>query len=610
MDFSQIKLLIWDLDETLWKGTLSEGNVVLSDENKQLIYNMVNSGVMVSVCSKNDPKQVEEQLVKEGINELFVFNSVNWSPKGSRVKEIITEMNLREVNVMFIDDNASNRGEVKNSCPAVTVEDVDIIPLLVEYFSEHNNTDLTHERLKRYKLLEKKRDFKAQLGSNIDFLRQSNIKVVVHNDCLEKLDRIHELINRSNQLNFTKVRSTPEELTCLLENPNVKCAYITVTDNFGDYGIVGFYAQQEEKLLHFTFSCRILGMGVEQYIYNLLNKPALDIIGEVSSDLTSVVPDWINKTGDAVKQEKATFNKKKILLKGPCDLEQVFGYIDKGQNIITEFVYVNDKGIRVSQGTHTMHMVQSRSISEADKLRLAKELPFGDIGMYETQLFSPDIDCVVLSLFADPSFGMYKERSTGIVVAYGEYVNDMTDTSMWEQYMNGEVFLSNCKFTKEDLVNFSNKFEFIGRMSPDDVIKNLDYIYENISSLATLILVLGSETDYEKNSQPAYVNRHIYHRQLNEKVRCWQQGKERVELLDVNEFITGQDAFTNNINHFNRSIYYKMSGALVNIIKRTGGETIKQNSLVMLKLSQSLTKIKALSYTVYKHVKKIITHSK
>ena len=37
MDFSKIKLIIWDLDETLWKGTLSEESVVLPDEHKNLI---------------------------------------------------------------------------------------------------------------------------------------------------------------------------------------------------------------------------------------------------------------------------------------------------------------------------------------------------------------------------------------------------------------------------------------------------------------------------------------------------------------------------------------------------------------------------------------------
>ena len=149
MEFEQIKLIIWDLDETLWKGTLSEGDVILSDINKLLIFNLVNSGVMCSICSKNDPNQVSDFLNKEGLEDLFVFKSVNWSPKGKRVQEIITQMNLRQPNVMFIDDNPSNRAEVSNCCPEVTVEDVDVIPLLIDFFSKRNYIDPTHDRLKR-----------------------------------------------------------------------------------------------------------------------------------------------------------------------------------------------------------------------------------------------------------------------------------------------------------------------------------------------------------------------------------------------------------------------------------------------------------------------------
>ena len=42
MNFKEIKLIIWDLDETLWNGTISEGRVFLSQEIKQLIQNTRN----------------------------------------------------------------------------------------------------------------------------------------------------------------------------------------------------------------------------------------------------------------------------------------------------------------------------------------------------------------------------------------------------------------------------------------------------------------------------------------------------------------------------------------------------------------------------------------
>ena len=37
IDYSKVKLIIWDMDDTFWKGTLSEGSVTLSAEHIKLI---------------------------------------------------------------------------------------------------------------------------------------------------------------------------------------------------------------------------------------------------------------------------------------------------------------------------------------------------------------------------------------------------------------------------------------------------------------------------------------------------------------------------------------------------------------------------------------------
>ena len=51
-----------------------------------------------------------------------------------------------------------------------------------------------------------------QGGSNVEFLRSSDIRVEVEHDIEGHIDRVIELINRTNQLNFTK-RRLPEDRT-------------------------------------------------------------------------------------------------------------------------------------------------------------------------------------------------------------------------------------------------------------------------------------------------------------------------------------------------------------------------------------------------------------
>ena len=85
MELSRIKLIIWDLDETLWKGTLSEENVELNSPFIDFINDTIDAGIMHSICSKNDYHKAKEKMQELGIWDFFVFPSIDWSPKGQRV---------------------------------------------------------------------------------------------------------------------------------------------------------------------------------------------------------------------------------------------------------------------------------------------------------------------------------------------------------------------------------------------------------------------------------------------------------------------------------------------------------------------------------------------
>ena len=262
--FEKIKLIIWDLDDTFWEGTLSEGAVQIPMNRKNLLETLTDIGIINSICSKNDAEPVRKKLEEEGLAEHFVFPSVNWNPKGQRIKQLIADMQLRPANVLFLDDNPSNLAEVEHFCADIMTGTPELINQLAEDAAKAPRKDLQHKRLQQYRVLEQKHQAKSELGSNEAFLYQSNIRVEIAHDCLENLERIHDLILRSNQLNFTKVRSTEEELRELLSDESVSCGYAAVRDNFGDYGIVGFYALKDNRLIHFTFSC--IGNSLSLYV--------------------------------------------------------------------------------------------------------------------------------------------------------------------------------------------------------------------------------------------------------------------------------------------------------------------------------------------------------
>ena len=93
----KLKLVIWDLDETFWEGTIDDGDVpVIPDEHIALIKTLIDHGIVNSICSKNDKDKVKAILIEKGIWDLFVFPSIDWSAKGNRIKGMLNEMQRKE----------------------------------------------------------------------------------------------------------------------------------------------------------------------------------------------------------------------------------------------------------------------------------------------------------------------------------------------------------------------------------------------------------------------------------------------------------------------------------------------------------------------------------
>jgi len=304
MTTEQIRLVIWDLDETFWKGTVSEGGIKeYLMEHQNIVTTLAKRGIISSICSKNNFDTIKSILEEKGIWDHFVFPSIDWSVKGHRVAKIIENFSLRPETVLFIDDNPNNLAEAKSITPKLNVADEKIIPTLLDSPLFIGKDDSALSRLNQYKLLEQKFiDSDVHAGDEIDFLRTCDIKVRLEYDIEKHIDRAIELINRTNQLNYTKRRlpESPEaaraELLNQLKPFDRQAALVEVSDKYGDYGYVGFFmlggmrknivpGDANNNLFHFCFSCRTLGMYVEKWVYEYLNRPELIVVGEVITNL-------------------------------------------------------------------------------------------------------------------------------------------------------------------------------------------------------------------------------------------------------------------------------------------------------------------------------------
>ncbi|HEX3653584.1 MAG TPA: hypothetical protein VHU18_12250 [Rhizomicrobium sp.] len=334
---NKVKLIVWDLDDTFWTGTLLEGGMTPVARNIEMVKELSRRGIVNSICSKNGYEEAKAALSGLGIWEHFVFPHIAFSPKGQAIASMLEDAGLRAENTLFIDDNPPNLEEVKFFNPGImTAHPGEVLDALLDHPHCAGKPDPELTRLKQYQFLQRKVAEKNTTAlSNEDFLRASNIRIEIDRDIDANFDRVVELINRTNQLNYTKKRLNTaddmREFRRLLGRFGHQAGCISAKDNYGDYGLIGFFLMKKRpnntRLIHFAFSCRTMNMGIEQYVYEMLERPEIEIAPPVSYGLdTHAEIDWIN-AGDRDDAGISPIAKNwKLVLLGGCDLLQLASY--------------------------------------------------------------------------------------------------------------------------------------------------------------------------------------------------------------------------------------------------------------------------------------------
>ena len=408
-----IKLVIWDLDETFWEGTLSEEGIKNASKNIELVKKLTKIGVVNSISSKNDFNQAKEKLEELGIWDYFVFPHIGWYSKGNAVKSIIEKMALRANDVTFIDDNHLNLKEVKALSPKITAIHPDQISEYFSWVHDKNMVTKSSDRLKKYKILEKKTVIRNEFETDEEFLKSCNIKVFIKQSSIDDSERIHELVQRTNQLNFTKRRDPLNDILSLISSNEHECHSIYVSDDYGEYGLVGFVCLDlmKNSLDHFCFSCRTINLGVEQFIYNYFKRPGLMIIGDTVSSLDELsLPDWIG-IGTNTGLKHVVSGSSKVLFKGGCDLLQMTFYLKNSSNIVEETNSIID-GVPV-HSEHTNILLS--------KIYKKEYLPFLTKEATKSEMFTSDFDTIIYSALMDYTQDIYKEQSDSYGIPIGAY---------------------------------------------------------------------------------------------------------------------------------------------------------------------------------------------
>jgi FkbH-like protein len=279
-----VKVLVWDLDNTLWDGVLLEGDAVqprpaVVDALRELDAR----GILLSIASKNDHDTAMSRLRDFGLADYFIYPQIGWSAKSAGIAAIAKSINVGLDTICFIDDDPFERDEVLHALPEVMVCDAAEAPELCAR-AELMPRFITDESALRRRMYQAdiernlaEQDFQ---GPQEEFLAGLGMRFSIHPAREADLRRAEELTVRTNQLNSSGQTFSYEELDELRRSPDHLLLVAGLEDRYGTYGKIGLALIAKEPaaaaghpvqsgggppvwtLKLMLMSCRVISRGV------------------------------------------------------------------------------------------------------------------------------------------------------------------------------------------------------------------------------------------------------------------------------------------------------------------------------------------------------------
>jgi len=307
------KAIAVDLDNTLWGGVIGDDGIAgikIGKDNpigeayiefQNYLKKLKELGIVLTVASKNDEENAIEGLEYNNMllhkNDFLVIKA-NWEPKSNNILESANEINIGVDSFVFLDDNPVERELVKNQLQGVAVPNIDNKVENYQNIVDRNNyfeflsvSEEDLQRLKYYEDNQSREREKLNYENYQEYLKSLDMLAEIQEAKDVYLERIHQLINKTNQFNLTTKRYTKAEVEEVFHDENSILLYGRLQDKFGDNGLVSIIiGKKENKVLDiplWIMSCRVLKRDME--------KAMLDSLVEIckTKDIEKIVGKYI-----------------------------------------------------------------------------------------------------------------------------------------------------------------------------------------------------------------------------------------------------------------------------------------------------------------------------
>jgi FkbH-like protein len=285
-----VKLVVVDLDDTLWRGVAAEGTLgILEGWPMGLMETLLilkRRGILLAIISKNDEQFIlgnwDNIVQGQMVLEDFAAYRINFRSKADNLAEILRELNLQPGNAVMIDDNPAERAAVQAAWPKVRVlgKHLYYLKRVLLWSAETQQRVISAESARRTEMMhaQLRRDSVRRELPQEEFLQSLNLRASisrVRSTSDLHMSRALELFNKTNQFNTTGERYTLED--CHRRFAAGYELYVgTAEDRFTQYGLVTAAWMLRNCVDHVVMSCRALGLGLEDALLAYLTTRLAD----------------------------------------------------------------------------------------------------------------------------------------------------------------------------------------------------------------------------------------------------------------------------------------------------------------------------------------------
>jgi FkbH-like protein len=284
------KCLVLDADNTLWGGVVGEEGVdgIGLDphaypgrcyyEFQRSVLNLIQQGVIVAICSKNNEEDLFEVLDKHPHSLLrrshLAAWRVNWNNKAENIAALARELNIGLDSMVFVDDSSMECQLIREALPDVTVVQVPSkvheLPRLLYQDALFDTLSVSSEDAQRtamYVADREREGLKNQFASIDDYLASLELKATLRRATDRDLARVAQLLGKTNQFNLTTRRHPESAVRGFAADPNWAIYVMEAADKFSELGLVAVMMVRREGELGIVdtllMSCRALGRRLE-----------------------------------------------------------------------------------------------------------------------------------------------------------------------------------------------------------------------------------------------------------------------------------------------------------------------------------------------------------